>query len=236
MKKTLLIIALLTLLILNLSFAQKVIYQNWEVTQILRNNSTEIKIHNVYSSLYASKVDETENGKPIYTTLTFFENYPKLTQFLIDHQNKTYSKKVTDLNNLKDPINDKTSQIAKMLKVKKTKTQTQINQKNVEAIEYSFYVENFNYMNVTLVDSKQIFSKEDLEFYQKINNTPVLKITNPFHSLKIYEDLNKKVAEGYIIAGFSWDNSKYIQTLKTIKVINGKQDLFSIPQNYKQIN
>lgn len=118
MKKILLIIALLTLLILNLSFAQKVIYQNWEVTQILRNNSTDIKIHNVYSSLYASKVDETENGKPICTTLTFFENYPKLTQFLIDHQNKTYSKKITDLNAMKDPINDKTSQIAKNAKSK----------------------------------------------------------------------------------------------------------------------
>lgn len=238
--KKIIILTLAIYFVLYTIFAQKILYQNIKILEEIYGNQTDEKSYNLYSSINSTRIDVLDKNQITYTNLMFFNNYPKMLTILIDHKNKSYTKKEQDINDLINNTNqilsDPTiSEVLKNLQISKTSTQTQVNQKNINATHYKISFQQTNFMDITIAHKNQIFSEEDLKSYNTITNSNSYKIFDLFQKVPFLQEINQKIQEGYIIIEISSEYGKYKQKLETIKIIEEPEDFFSIPNDYKEI-
>lgn len=239
--KKIVILAIVIYFVLHTIFAQKILYQNIKISEEVYGNQINEKFYNLYSSINSSKIDALDKNQLTYTNLMFFNNYPKILIILIDHKNKSYTKKEQDINELINNTNQvlsnpTLSEILKNLQISQTSTQTQVNQKNINAINYKISFQQIKLMDITIAHKNQIFSEEDLKNYNTITNSNSYKVFDLFQKVPFLQEINQKIKDGYIIIEISSEYAKYKQKLETIKIVEESEILFSIPNDYKEIN
>lgn len=227
------ILFILSLLFITLpSIAEKMIYQEYNVTEELYNETVPLT-YKVYISIYNTKTDILQDNNIIYTYITDFQNYPEITYTTIDHQTKKY---YTEKYNAQQLINNPVlNDIFKNAEIKEDQQKISINNKNINSTKYTIILQNQTLMEITLSKIQDILLPAEFEEYKKLKSKSknFLDPLSGLQNIEFFKQIKSKLDEDFIITQLSSNVITLKQTMIKFTIIDQDHSIFNIPNDYQ---